>query len=461
MLPLLRCMAPDLWNELELDSGKTQLTLKRPILQDDWHRFRRYGNRVRTLEMPRLDHTMSPELSFAMMVSAGPDGVLPNLHTLWWRMDRAVLLPGRLGPRLHHLHLEFNYREPTLTVVEQSILHSLPLEFPNVKELDLEYDHNPGAAVVDLACGWPRLEFLQINFVSITYDTLRCVSQQLQSLRCLRFDWDADSLGEGLYFRQLREVAISISRRDAMGPCYDLLRHFEAPELNNIEIRVSWNASSRSFAHLFLGFLGNMNHSSVASIKVDFSMRGPYDAIPVRDPSRALCRATIHPIFSCRHLTVFNWACFDGFDLDDGDLMIMAASWPSLQRLDLSSRCGWSTPSRITLQGLVRLLQLCPDLQQLGIVIDATKVDASSLVMGQKTKPNMKIDALRLGNSPITDVDVVADALSYVLPRLFDIRAWDRDARFELYTLPNDEADQYKARWVEVQTIVRKRRSSR
>lgn len=416
--------------------------------------------------MAGLDYSMSPELSLAMMSSAGADGLLPNLHTLSWPCSDGVFPLCRLGARLRDLSLSLGIQPPTF--MAQSILGSLPSECPKVQELTLSHGPRIGPFATKLACGWAHLETLRFGAIDIR-DLLH-ISCRLNGLRQLQFIWNEDTVLEYLHgaqpgylqFPQLRALMSTICETDhqeahALAIVDTFIRTLDAPELNDIRFTISWNASSESLSRSVLTSVGELNHSSATAVIVEMDCCDLDLNDVIRNPDHAICLRTMQPIFSCRDLTTFHWDCLDGFDLDDGGLATLASSWPSLQSLTLSCVCGWSIPSRITLQGLVNLLQLCPHLKQLGIVVNATEVEVST---GQIT-PNTRLESITLGNSPITDAVAVASVLSCVLPRLSDISSWDTWVRVAFDDDAEDEAERYQARWGEVEQLLLKQQGNR
>ncbi|KII95729.1 hypothetical protein PLICRDRAFT_227127 [Plicaturopsis crispa FD-325 SS-3] len=466
MLPLLRCIAPDIWEEDVLPSGRVHLTLNRPILPHEWQRCRSYGARIKELSIIELDYSMeSPELSLTMIMAAGANSILPNLRTLYWVWDEQVLLPVRLEPRLRCFSLTFRSESPT--IVEKSLVLSLPLECPNVEDLTLRYHANiDGSFATTLACGWVRLQTLELCEIN-SRDLLR-LSRQLPVLRELEFTWDEAvvsdyRLGEmprSLGFPQLRILHCMHYEDDylqtkALEIGTAFLRKLDAPELNDVRFTVSWNASSQTLSHSLFTVLGNLNHSSLVSIimevdsaNVDFSMG------VVRDLDNALRGKTMQPMLSCRHLTRFHWDCVDGFDLDDGDLVMIATSWPSLEHLHLSSGCRWSLPSRVTLQGLLKLLQLCPNLKSADLMINATEADASKFPTAQII-PHNALASMDLGYSPIADAEAVATILSRVAPCLLRVRSWYNWMPLEFDFPSEDEEAEYLQRWADVESILK------
>lgn len=62
-----------------------------------------------------------------------------------------------------------------------------------------------------------------------------------------------------------------------------------------------------------------------------------------------------------------------GFDLDDENLQIMASAWTCLQALVLITLNPRHSQPRITINGLVSLVQHCPSLVDLTIAFDASQ----------------------------------------------------------------------------------------
>lgn len=142
---------------------------------------------------------------------------------------------------------------------------------------------------------------------------------------------------------------------------------------------------------------------------------------------------TLQPLFKFSHLTVVDLNppinCL--FDLDNDVLLMMATSWPSLRILHLGNLLGWRRPSSITLDGLLPLITYCPELQSLGLAVDAT-VDP----VGVDDMPiNDKITCLHLGDSKINPVSEwypsdVATFLSELFPYLTKIHVCGREMIF-------------------------------
>lgn len=138
---------------------------------------------------------------------------------------------------------------------------------------------------------------------------------------------------------------------------------------------------------------------------------------------------TLKPMFALTNLTFVDLNTLHcTFDLNDEVLLLMATSWPFLQTLYLGHILGWHHTSGVTLDGLVPLVTYCSDLQNLGIVLDAT-VDPLPHTDGPI---NDKITHLHLGDSLIEPLYEsyplhIAQFLSGLFPKLTKIYACGRN----------------------------------
>lgn len=103
-----------------------------------------------------------------------------------------------------------------------------------------------------------------------------------------------------------------------------------------------------------------------------------------------------------------------GFDLDDENLQIMASAWTCLQALVLITLNPRHSQPRITINGLVSLVQHCPSLVDLTIAFDASQ----AYLRAEGGARNERIHTLGVSHSPIGDLDKVAALLSDMFPNL-------------------------------------------
>ncbi|KII95724.1 hypothetical protein PLICRDRAFT_170336 [Plicaturopsis crispa FD-325 SS-3] len=465
MLPLLRCMPPDLLDETTRDADRPKLTLRRPICPADWQRCQRLGARVKNLRMKRLDYEMSPEVSLAMLIASPGEGILPNLRTLELPLTERTEFFCRPGPKLRELRIITRdlYYPSAIRDIAPSLLLSFPSMCPNVERFAMCASVHDLTVPLMMASAWAGLEVLALGNL-VLFGDLQASARRLCNLRELDLTWSqylkdvystdlstAHKLARSVPFPRLSKLTLRIAElgeRTALAICDSLLRTMDIPVLDTIHIllRTDANTSHEPTSRSVLAYLGS--HSALRSVILEVAWETDEDC---RDPNNVLCRTTLQPLFACRHLVKFEWACTDGFDLDDEDVATMAASWPSLQWLELSTHPGWSVRSRITFRGLAAMLQRCPDLEHLSIVVDATQVDVPAQLMAPM---NRALERIYLGNSPIADAEAVATVLSRVMPRLSKVRnSWALDVFADD---PGSEvlAAEYDARWGEVNKIL-------
>ncbi|KII86312.1 hypothetical protein PLICRDRAFT_43906 [Plicaturopsis crispa FD-325 SS-3] len=392
---------------------------------------------------------ISPELSLAMHASLPEEGIFPNLHTLklpWTELVQFLCSPA---PHLRSLTICVNqYFLPIGPELRLPAMLSFPSYCPNVKNFVVAFeglgDYPRSAVPVDMACEWAGLTNLLLLLAK--FDDLQKLSRRLHNVRQLGFFWEdtipeSPSKPRSLPFLHLRNLKMAMIIREHGGSVgYNILDALEVPELEVLSLFLLRRPTSSGWLlpSLFTS-LSSLNPASMRTIHFEELTRSPHN------PHNSLRRETMQPLFSCRYITVFRWTCTDGFDLDDGDLGVLAASWPSLRLLDLSAGIDWATPSRLTLHGLVKLVQLCPCLESLGIVIDAADVVLADFAA--YTTPNTVFENLNVGNSPITDVEAVGTVLARVIPCVHNITARKSSGL-------GTEAARFMLRWMEVGQLI-------
>ena len=137
------------------------------------------------------------------------------------------------------------------------------------------------------------------------------------------------------------------------------------------------------------------------------------------------------PLLVFDNLTKLDFTLLCSFSFDDQDLATMAASWPKLQHLQLGSALGWGQQSGITLRGVLALVKACPELEHLGLTLDASylpsrtsselELDTEPLnakICARVSSVNTKITYLQVGDSNIEDARAVADFLYPIFPNV-------------------------------------------
>lgn len=119
-------------------------------------------------------------------------------------------------------------------------------------------------------------------------------------------------------------------------------------------------------------------------------------------------------VISSRQIVVLSLGLpFMQCDLHDHDIYSLASHCPHLSEFRLGGY-GWMNSSNLTLRSLAYLVDCCPDLQILSLVIDASQNDVVQSIP-RPSKPSL-LTAINLGNSRISKR---TSPVAHVLLRLF------------------------------------------
>ncbi|EGO30046.1 hypothetical protein SERLADRAFT_413266 [Serpula lacrymans var. lacrymans S7.9] len=134
--------------------------------------------------------------------------------------------------------------------------------------------------------------------------------------------------------------------------------------------------------------------------------------------------------------------------MDDETLKEVVTAWPKLQKLSLNAKHGCRGHSKVTTNGFVTLLRLCPELEELGLVIVVEGI-SPKFPLSMQGPLNSKLTELQLGDSKIGATDYVyfAVIISIVLPRVRSIFSW-----FSIRGL--EEGHEQRTRWIDVLSLL-------
>ena len=129
------------------------------------------------------------------------------------------------------------------------------------------------------------------------------------------------------------------------------------------------------------------------------------------------------PFHNLRHILLYpNFYV----DLDNQAIEMMAHSWPNLVEFDIGWADLWVSRPKVTLEGVVPLVQYCPLLQTINIVVDAT-VPISTEILEKVENNNWQspVKMLNVSRSSIHDTEgdtkLVASFLGKLFPKLSDL----------------------------------------
>ncbi|KAH7925254.1 hypothetical protein BV22DRAFT_1034258 [Leucogyrophana mollusca] len=444
--PLIKCMPRDLWKETE-----QELTFMRPMTHNDWNIFQRYARRVRRLYFgPDIRPLIGSAVYQALGYPPFPSGsvLFPKLHKLQTNQivdDEIPFLNVLLKSPLKELLLDVRAGgniEKTLSL----FLPSLRRKCPSIKHLGLSGNRDPESHVMKTLLAavhqFTNLVFLQCDVV--TNDTI-IYAARLPSLGAFHFSLPtqvsinsvAPRLG-GSGFPTLRDVAI---RSRTLASCLQFLELSTTSSFESLSFTVEDRTRAHDLYSIFASWSSSSSYQKLSSLDIT-ELNYQYLTY---DDTYVIDLPVLRPLFRFSHLERLSLEIFCTFSLGNEAVKEMASAWPHIQTLDISYReQGWEIPTRITLPGIIPLLQNCPYLQYLGLVVDATVVSASAARLPGAGVRNTSLGTLYLADSPITRPALVAAFLSSVSPYV-SLLAWNSES-----LLHRPGGRKYRKRWKQV-----------
>lgn len=359
----------------------------------------------------------------------------PNLRNMNWDninvwLDDIYLL---LGPQIRRLQLAFN----PIDFAAQSLIRSIPIICPHLTWFTVfvhgvHDDHEIRETI------WEVFSCCQLTVVRCNLSISQRALQHLASMAALQeISLDLSGINNiaSLSLTQCAFPALrSLELTGKMATA--LLDALSSCKLESIKIQFARTVNDAPLMTRFFQVLhARCSHRSLTAFDVAF------DRSPVArhlDINVDMLR----PLLSFVNLRKMVIRSCHRFKLDNDFVGAMAKAWPHLRILQLGSYGSWGGQSNVTLAGLVPLVQHCPDLSRLGLVIDATVVDHSLDI----PVSNTKLKALREGKSP--DKHAATDAGSSIKesPKLNSISGWS----LTIHWFSMEDRVKYRGRWDEV-----------
>ncbi|EGO04072.1 hypothetical protein SERLA73DRAFT_158433 [Serpula lacrymans var. lacrymans S7.3] len=426
----------------------------------DWGTFVRYAHRVKSIVIHNdslFGNCKTIDVSILRALSMPP---IPPASILFPQLRQLVCYDRRdeiypfvrllFGPKL----TKVDVRLEASRSAQLAVLPSLAAWCPSVKKAELRVWRerplgaggiNEVRALSDVVCKWRHLEQLSCG-VGCLDDKAILHLGKLNSLRSLQL-----RISSHLTYHSVRQAE--------HGPLFQFLDHIHMVAIDSL-------SSCTSFFPLFSSLPPNITISPYAPYRseglcdlfTDLSVHessGVLEDVSVEDhfqstaPEEVFTIETLRPLLGLHRLRILSLETFYSFSLDDNALKEIGSAFPLLAELSLTADRGSNRHSKISVNGLITLLGLCPHLTSLSLTIDATRVDD----IEPERRPgggisNLNIDTLRLNDSKINHPRIVAAILFDVLPYV-DVFAWEWGAHFD-----ESDAEIYRPRWVEVQALL-------
>ncbi|KAJ7104266.1 hypothetical protein B0H15DRAFT_809280 [Mycena belliarum] len=411
---------------------------------DDWRRFHRYSRRVRRLSFHAdSGPCLSPTVFEDIARTRTDISILPNVNTLSW----AAPLP------LAVIFMHANVKRFVLWLPDESQTRDSPLPFfrdvasrmPHLTCLDLR-THTPMHSMEDdmiyLLKNLVKLRKVVFPRFELTTRIAETLAE-LDELGCIEFQYmpeqGSGDLADTQVFRpslktgafpSLWDLSLTVSLSDGL----KFMRDSSAPTNLTSLYFDSHLVETPAVVHELLSILAETCHllESLGIITLINSANTPPSA-------EVLSFSTLSPLQNFPNLTIFELIHQNPLVLTVDDLDQLARSWPSLRKLILNNEPAASDNSSLTLNALLPFARHCPELEQLGLFINASTADLPSTystdVTSASHKPFTKLQRLSMGVSLIDDEGAVALFLSQICPLSTEIEygvTWETDALVEV-----------------------------
>ncbi|KAJ7695387.1 hypothetical protein B0H17DRAFT_1131440 [Mycena rosella] len=421
--PLIQCFPSDLWElrnseytryaeSVKVTQYGSTIYLRRPIKSTDWERVNLYASRIRLLavcEVPELDVDFLNELQLFL----GEHPLLSQLRRLSWKITDDTIFP--------YIRL---FLPPTLTAFElwpegspctAELFRELGTMLPNLLDIaisSLDWPQEPEVVVRTIAREtirkWDNLR----NVLLPDIDENSAVHlAQLPNLQRLRLGDVQDAMlsaspFEGMPSDGFPSLISLVVTSQKVTLATNLLRAMSNAPVENININHTLTPTTDEWAEFYQALAEHCRPDSLESVKITQEWPDISHTTP----------APIEPLILRRLLSFPNVAAVilcsaDGFDIDDDTLILMAASWPQLEILVLTtSDLIAPFPPRATLDSLAHFVAHCPQIYHLEYRIDA-RIPPRLVQKPHNRVWNETVYALHLLDSPVANPERVASFL--------------------------------------------------
>lgn len=416
-----------------------------------WDTLCKYTSRVRSIR--QTSNSMSIEALGSILLSCplAPTSLFPNLRELAWHANgtrgAADFLRMAFVPTL--LVLDVAVSSDSTSLAFLLVLSSLGTLCPRLRSLYMHYEHLTGHSYCKI-----------IPFVIKPFSTLHHLRtlqvwdigdqgiqhiMQLRALQSLSLDLDSWPIGENRLYLQLPGFHDLDCLSLYVNTLEDASKFFVSLEVvRSRDIKVFFSPRSPPSASAMLSQFLSILQERCDNDKLECLFLFGYSKAALTE------LGVFTPLHAFRNLTQLD--IHFSISMSDEQLCQLVRAWPRLQVLEISSWIAIDVATVLpTFHGLIGLLQLCPALTSLALVIDTTKLDGIDLRSPSGGRFNT-LNRLTLGNSPIDCPVNVALILSGLFPHLeqVNIDCWNK---IQMYAMPQRIAAMKQ--WASVNSILR------
>ncbi|KAJ7352618.1 hypothetical protein DFH08DRAFT_91485 [Mycena albidolilacea] len=414
---------------------------------EDWQRLeKRYSRRVRRLTYqaegrPRMCPTAFEDVARTRTSL----NILPNLNTLVW--DAA---PSLAVIFMQPTVKNFGLWLPLFTPPESSLpfFRDVVSRMPHLTTLDIRTVvpmSDMEDSMVFLLQSLPKLRKVVTPRYLVTTRIAETL-QHLEDLGTIEFQYASeqgcgDPVDTQVFRPTLKTGAFpslfDLSLTCPVADCISLMKQSCAPtNLTAFYVDSPLIESPAAVHDLLTVLVETCQLLETLGIITLVSNDEPLQALSDISSTERISYSSLRPIQTFPNLTIFEVAHQFPLDLKLEDLEQLARSWPSLRKLVLNHEPVVAEQSSLTLKALIPFAQHCPELQELGLFINASTADLPSSYQTNppQFKPFAKLRRLSLGVSLVADEGAVALFLSQICPLNVHLEygvTWDMQGREE------------------------------
>ncbi|KAF7375042.1 hypothetical protein MSAN_00390300 [Mycena sanguinolenta] len=363
---------------------------------DDWGRLEKYTRRVRRLtyhyQTPK-GPCLCPTVFEDVARTRTSLNILPNLKTLVWNAPPPLAVIF-MQPTVKH----FTFWLPETIVQDESHLpffRDVVSRMPHLTTLDIR-TNIPMGTIEDsmiFLFGLTKLRKVILPRFSVTTRIAQAL-QHLEDLGCLEFQYCSDQ-GCG------DPADIESSSPTNLTALYVDSRLIESPAALHELLTVLADTCQLLES---LGIVTHVDDTEPLRVLAD---------VPSEERINS---STLQPLQNFPNLTIFEITHQYPLDLKLADLERLARSWPSLRKLMLNNEPVVSDECSLTLEALIPFAKHCPELEQLGLFVNASTAELPLKVDLSPSPQFKKLRRLSMGVSRISDPGPVALFLSQICP---------------------------------------------
>lgn len=358
--------------------------ITRPPDPADWERFVANAAAVTSFRRFGLGPDIDDDAWCTLcLYRHGPTPFLPNLQELVWEeSDADVFEYGwqLLGPKLKTLHMG----QPPSDTLLLPILRSLHVKCPQLRNLSVQCRSAVGPIDPVVSRAITQLQHLEtIDLMLPLFDDALLHLATLPNLTVAKIflprntELDARlATTTSPIFPSLTVLHVSMIRLEPHLAA--LVDSITSTQLSEVRLCAAHDPPKDELRAFLAALARSPSHETLSSVQLSFPlpsgiplMRSLNAVPPLDHPECLLDITTFQPLFSCPELTELDVTSFF-LHPDDTFVRTLATACPRLQSLRLAPPYYAGRLSEVTLDGLLPLFRLCPDLTDLTLPLNAT-----------------------------------------------------------------------------------------